>query len=109
MKDPAAQALVDRVRSDLIAAIKTRNQLEVSTLKSLLASFSNAEAVDATTIQAGLTEVARNELSLVDLENIILDEIKELQTVVSRLGNNKAYKTELETRQSLLSRYLAHR
>lgn len=47
MKDTKALQLVTRIKSDLAVAMKKQNQIEISTLKSLLASFSNAEAVEA--------------------------------------------------------------
>lgn len=104
MEDTLAAQLVVRVQSDLTAAMKQRNQVEVSTLKSLLASFSNAEAVEITN-QAD-TEVPRKELEEPDLVAIIQAEINELQQAIDQLELTNSYRLELEQKKIILEKYL---
>lgn len=104
MEDTLAAQLVMRVQIDLTAAMKQRNQVEVSTLKSLLASFSNAEAVEITNQTS--VEVPRKELTEADLQDIIRAEISELQQVIKRLDATSGYRLELEQKSVILQRYL---
>lgn len=104
MEDTLAAQLVMRVQIDLTAAMKRRNQVEVSTLKSLLASFSNAEAVEITN-QAD-TEVPRKELEEPDLVAIIQAEINELQQAIDQLELTNSYRLELEQKKIILEKYL---
>lgn len=80
MKDSEAAQLVARIKDDLVATMRRRDQIEVSALKSLLASFSNAEAIDAVhesvdsegsiagaSRGVGSTEAARRRLGIRDL------------------------------------------
>lgn len=104
MEDTLAAQLVMRVQIDLTAAMKQRNQVEISTLKSLLASFSNAEAVEITN-QAD-TEVPRKELEEPDLVAIIQAEINELQQAIDQLELTNSYRLELEQKKIILEKYL---
>lgn len=99
------------------AAMKTRDSVTTSTLKSLLARFSNEEAVapgasptDAVIAGAehgvGSTEAARKQLSLADHQHIIQDEITEIDEVLSQLAQPSGYKSELEHKHKILQRYL---
>lgn len=110
--------LVGRIELDMRNAMKDRDMSTVSTLKAILARFSNAEAVQVgshsipqnsptgTPTGVGSTEVSRKVLSLTDLQNIIKDEINEMQHVIDALGQPSDYKTDLEQKVLILQKYL---
>lgn len=115
---PTANKFVERIRTDMRFAMKAGKSTETSTLKSLLARFSNAEAVSQTygrTSQddetahiskgVGSTEVQRKLLGYGDLQAIIDDEINEVQKVIDQLEGSSDYKSELEQRISILMEY----
>ena len=106
MKDPDARQLVDQIRTDLTAAMKAQNQLEIPTLKSLLASFSNAEAVAFSNVESETTEVARKELTPADLQQITQAEIDELEQTISQINKSNAYVAVLQAKQAVLQRYI---
>jgi hypothetical protein len=98
--------------------MKDRDRIKVDTLKSLLARFSNNEAVrppDLSSTESqiagankgvGSTEVSRKVLSLSDREEIIRDEIQEIQQVVNQLSQPSDYRADLEQRLLVLQEYL---
>lgn len=101
--------LVERIRFDMRAAMKAGRPAETNTLKSLLARFSNAEAVPQDGVSAskgvGSTEAPRKLLNATDLHAIIDDEISELQEVIDQLDDQSSYRTELQDKIIILSRY----
>lgn len=120
MQDDEAARLVAYIKNDLMAAMKRRDQVETSALKSLLASFANAEAVNvvpanpddqgfiaAASRGVGSTEAARKQLGVRDLHAIIKAEIDELQQTIAQLDESSAYRAELQQKQAVLERYQA--
>lgn len=118
MKNDEAAQLVARVRNDLAAAMKQRDQAAVAALKSLLASFSNAEAVQAVHKVSedqgiiagaghgvGSTEAARKQLSMHDLLTIIDTEMDELKHTIASLDASSEYQAELKKQLAVLERY----
>lgn len=119
MKDPAASALVMRIKSDMIDAMKTRDQMGVAARKLLLGSIANAEAVpnanqeaDGSTYFAGTSngvgtsELPRQELSKDDILGIIRAEIEEMTDVLRSLDAANDYAAELRRKIELLQQYL---
>lgn len=82
-----------RLRADLTTAMKARDKEAVAALRSVLASFDNAEAVPVpapatgppasseyvagTSVGLGSAEVARRELTLDDLRTVLRSQIDE--------------------------------
>jgi uncharacterized protein len=86
-RPPAALSLRRRLRDALVAAMKERDRVAVTALRSALAAIDNAEAVDATAaaggssaiesspIGIGVAEVERRALSDEDIAQIVRSEV----------------------------------
>lgn len=101
-----------RIRADLLAARKARDQLTVTTLQALLSAIDNAGAVpipdnNTNNLGVGSTEVPRRELSIRDMHELVEREILELQHTIEKLGDKeKLYTDELSKRTDILKHYL---
>lgn len=118
MEDIQSRDLIATIKADLIAAMKAKEALDVSALRSLLARISNAEAVPAaqTTIETtsriagagsgvGSTEAPRKQLSITEIREIIQDEIQEMQAARQQLDESSAYAVELSHKTDILLKY----
>ena len=102
-------ALRNRLESDLRVALKSGDAMRVSVLRTTLSALSNAEAVDASVVPAGVTEVARRELGDQDVRSIVERERDELRTTADRMRRVGApdRARELVAQARLLDGYLA--
>jgi uncharacterized protein len=92
MTNPAAD-VKRAMRRDLSAALKDRRAEAVTALRTAIAVLDNAEAVDASAIPSHVTEVARRDLSRVDVRAILsghLDESLAEAQRYERLGRHDA-------------------
>ena len=104
------------MQADLNAAMKARDSTRVAVLRAALAAIANAEAVASDgavslTAPAGSTEVARRELSEVDVRLIVERERAELRGAADereRLGRGDDA-AELRAQAEVLEVYLASR
>lgn len=102
------------MQTDLSAAIRARDVVQVKAIRSALSAISNAEAVDATSAAsvscppAGSTEVHRRHLSETDIAMILLDEIEELNRSADefRALGQIAVADGLAAQAAILARYL---
>lgn len=120
MNHDNATELTNRIKVDMRSAMKARDAVKTSALKSLLARFSSEEAVTAdpsstsasetpiagASVGVGSTEAARKVLSLADGHKIIQDEIDEMQHTIDHLDEPSDYRTDLEQRVLILGGYL---
>jgi uncharacterized protein YqeY len=103
------------MKADLIEAMKSREQLKVATLRSVLAAIDNAEAVPVTERRTltvpvlGQThEVPRKVLSDDDIRQIMQREVDErnaASTEYTRLGQTEEA-VRLQTAAALIETYL---
>jgi uncharacterized protein len=70
------------LRRSLMTARKQRDTVRVSALRSMLGAIDNAEAVDVAQL-AGVTEVARRELSEEQIRELMRTEIDERMTAAN--------------------------
>jgi uncharacterized protein YqeY len=109
--------LVDRMRADLIRAMKTRDKESVNVLRTTLAAISNAEAPPATpavTQVVGSPDLAgpdeRDRLVLTDddIARIVSDEIADREHTIDALSRGGAADevTALEAELAILRAYL---
>lgn len=104
--------MLERLRTDLLAARKARDGVEVSTIRSLIAAIENAGAVEDMASSAvpltGLNhDEPRREIEGTEVEDILNRERTELAEAAAqyrRLGLNEA--SELERRVRIVDRYL---
>ena len=97
-----------RIRADLLAAMKAKDETRLKVLRSAMAAIANAEAVDPTTAPKGATEVARRELTEDDVRAVIEAERAELAAAAADLRANDRpdEAAHLEARRSILDAYL---
>jgi uncharacterized protein YqeY len=107
-------SLLDRLRADLTHALRARDQVAVTAIRTLLAAFANAEAPpiddhDPPPAYGRLVDHPRLELSDADLERILRDEIADRQDTVSRFlrGGREAEAEALRAEIAVLETYLA--
>ena len=103
------KALRDRLEADLTDALRARDAVRVSVLRTTLSALSNAEAVDASLFDPGVTEVPRRELGDDDIRSIVERERDELRTSANRMRRVGAADRarELVAQARLLDDYLA--
>lgn len=103
------------MQTDLSAAIRGRDVVQVKAIRTALSAISNAEAVDATSAAsvscpppAGSTEVHRRHLSDTAIAMILLDEIEELNRSADefRALGQVAAADGLAAQAAILARYL---
>lgn len=84
-----SESLRDRLQSDVLPAMKARDALSVSVLRTTLAAIANAEAVDATDVPAavglGANEVARRHLDETEVRSIVVAVRDELIDAVDEM------------------------
>ncbi len=103
---------IELMQADLLAARKTKDKLVTSTLQSMLARITNAEALPAqdtaytVNVGVGSSEAPRRKLTEDDIRQLIRDEIAEIEDAMSSMDESHSYATELKTKASLLARYL---
>jgi uncharacterized protein YqeY len=68
----------DHLTTALRDAMRARDGIAVSALRTALGAIANAEAVDATTVAAGVTEVDRVALTEEDVVEIVAAEVADL-------------------------------
>jgi uncharacterized protein YqeY len=98
----------ERLRADLLAAMKAKDEVRLKTIRAAMAAIANAEAVDPSTAPKGATEVARRELTDDDVRAVIQSEQAELDAAAAELRANGRPDdaTALEHRRSILDAYL---
>lgn len=101
-----------RLRADLVTAIRERNKVAVSMIRTLIAAIENAEAVEAESmaeVNIGLNhDRPRRDLSQADIASIVARERDELTDAVKRyreLGLTTEL-AELEERMAVVDRYI---
>jgi uncharacterized protein YqeY len=113
-------ALVDRLRADLRDAMKRRDKASASTLRSVLASIANAEAVTGEPAPLGggriaravdglgAGDVARRKLSAHEVEEIVEDEAAERDAAAAQYDEvgQEAAAVDLRRQAALLRSYL---
>lgn len=101
--------LRERLEADLRTALKDRDALRVSVLRTTLSALSNAEAVDPSLVDRHVTEAPRRELGEDDIRLVVERERDELRTSATRLlrvgAGDRA--RELVVQARVLDRYLA--
>jgi uncharacterized protein YqeY len=109
------ETLKERLRTDLVSAMKERDQTRVSVLRTTLAAIENSEAVDAAgsrpRVGAFSNEASRRQLNDEEMRRILADErdaLREAETEMRRLGDS-ARSDNLCARAALLDRYLSVR
>src|SRR5690606_1730111 len=97
-----------------------QNQLAVEALKSALSRIDNASAIDSThlsptsiqvagaTVGLGSSEAPRRELTEADINQILLEEIRELQSAIEIVKDDTCneYYASLEAKLSILQPYI---
>ena len=99
---------IANIRNDLLQARKQRNVVRSQTLLSVLNAIDNASAVDVP-LDSDVTEVARKELSVKDVRQIIrseANEIREALEIYKRVDNAEQV-AELDVKLAVLNEYLA--
>jgi hypothetical protein len=110
----------NRVTVDLREAMKARDTVKVSTLRSLLARISNAEsvkvevaasdsAIAGAQVGVGATEVARRVLSEDDVQALIAAELAELLETIGSVGEQSEYGQELRRKAEVIEQYSLRR
>lgn len=100
----------ERLRSDLVAALKSGDGTRTSVLRTALAALANAEAVDPAgpTVATGLAgDVARRELTDADVVALLAaerDELREQAAALRARGRSEA--DDLDDRAAVLAAYL---
>jgi uncharacterized protein len=102
-------ALRCRLEADLQVAISSGDGVRLSVLRTTLSALANAEAVDASLVDPGVTEVPRRELVDDDIRGIVERERDELRTSADRMLRVGApdRARELVAQARLLEGYLA--
>jgi uncharacterized protein YqeY len=98
----------ERLRADLLAAMKAKDETRLKVLRGAMAAIANAEAVDPQTAPKGATEVPRRELTDDDVRAVIRSEQAELDAAAADLRANARpdEAAALEQRRSILDAYL---
>lgn len=98
----------ERLRADLVAAMKAKDEARVKVLRATLAAIGNAEAVDPSSVAAGVTEVQRRELTDDDVRSVIEAERAELEAAAAELvANGRAEDADaLRHRRTMLDPYI---
>ena len=96
----------ERLAADLTDALRAKDLRRVKVLRAALAAIANAEAVDASTVARGVTEVARRELTDDDVRAVLVAEHDELVAAVADLRAHDRDTTDLDARIEILSAYL---
>ncbi len=121
MQDKQADKLVALISGDMRQALKARDAAVVGALRSLLARIHSAEAVaapatvgDSAKIAGaqqgvGSTEVARRELTLADLQQVIAQELDEINETLRAIGPDTDYAAELRVKMAALRVYMDER
>ena len=103
---------LSRLRGDLERALRTRDRLEISTLRTIIAAVENAAAVDVETSaepKLGLGhDQPRRELSDEDVAGVLLSEHNELVDAATRYRDLGLVEetADLERRARIVERYL---
>lgn len=105
-----------RMQADLTVAMKARDTVRVSVLRSTLAALANAEAVvpghqSSTPVAFGTTEVPRRELTDADDRAILAREISELESTADdlRQRGRPDEAADHEARATIIRSYLDNR
>jgi uncharacterized protein YqeY len=105
-------SLPQRLRTDLVTALRARDKTEVSMIRTLIAAIENAEAVDAELSvepKIGLNhDEQRRQLDDTEIAVIVARERAEIAAAVARyreLGLT-AELAELEERMAVVGRYI---
>lgn len=89
VQPPASASMRRRMRDALVAAMKERDRVAITVLRSTLAAIDNAEAADATAVESGssaiesspigigVADVERRTLSDEDIAQIVRSEVAE--------------------------------
>jgi uncharacterized protein len=107
------------MRDDLKAALKARDRVAISAIRSALAAIDNAEAVatdhrpfggaiESSPIGVGATEAQRRDLTDADLRSVINNEVRERSTAADeyeQLGRTD-HANQLRAEAEILRRYL---
>ena len=98
----------ERLRADLLAAMKAKDETRVKVLRATLAAIANAEAIDPSTVPSGVTEAQRRELNDDDIRSVIETERAELEAAAAELAANgrPAEADALRRRLTLLDAYI---
>ena len=98
----------ERLRADLLAAMKAKDETLLKVLRATLAAIGNAEAIDPSTVAPDVTEVQRRELTDDDVRSVIEAERAELESAAAELdANGRAEEADaLRRRRVVLDRYL---
>ena len=104
---------VERMRKDLLAARKNRDQLIVETLQAALTRITNAEAVAPGALVAangvGITEVPRKMLTSEEVQALIDEELNELTEAHANMvaHPDHPYAKDLASKITILTQYKA--
>jgi uncharacterized protein YqeY len=104
--------ILERLRADLATALRSRNTVEVSMVRTLIGVVENAGAVEAEStneVKKGLGhDVPRRELTDEDVHDLLENEHSEVAEALAHyrdLGLDDQI-AEMETRLSIVERYL---
>lgn len=107
MITPSKDALLNTITTDMRQAMKSSDHVTLNELRSLLARIHNAEAVPVEEIHdVTLTEVARKELSIGEIQSIIHDELTELQETLNSINASSDYAIELKQKIAAIQKYV---
>lgn len=102
--------IADRMRTDLVTALKAGDGPRTSALRIALAALANAEAVDPAgpTVAAGLAgDVARRSLTDTDVVAVLAAERDDLRAQAAALrARGRAEAADLDDRAAVLAAYL---
>ncbi len=97
---------IANIRNDLLQARKQRDVVKSQTLLSVLNAIDNASAVDVLP-DSGVTEVARRELSVEDVRQVIRSEANEIREALEIYrGVDAKQVAELDVKLAVLNEYL---
>lgn len=97
-----------RLQADLTLAVKARDGIRASVLRTTLAAIANAEAVDPDTVPERATEVPRRDLADADIRALVEAEERDLVAHARRLTDLEQMQRadELAAKAAILRRYL---
>lgn len=111
MKD-VAWSLRREINGDLLLAMKAKDAVAISALRSVLSALDNASAVPASTVAAPVFgrsgDVPRKDLSETDCQNIIIAEVRARSVAAeeyARLGRSDEA-ARLRAEQVIIERYV---
>ncbi len=118
MINTLAEELISRINQDMRQAMKDRDSVKLSELRTLSSLINGAEAVASGSVASvadgsiagagqgvGSTEVRRKQLAASDILAIIQTEIRELEGTLEKIDSASDYAAELREKIAIVKQY----